>query len=495
MSASIDRPSNRIAVIGGGITGLTAAWHLCRRDPTAQIVLYESANRPGGVLQTERHDGYCLELGPDSFLRRLPWAVKLCEQLGIAGELTPTEPASAGVYTVYRGRLVRMPEGLAAMAPQRIWPMIRTPILTPWGKVRMAAERLLPARRESDDESLAQFARRRFGAEGLARIIQPLAGGIYMGDPERLSMRAAFPQLVAAERECGSLIKSCRIAARRAAKVPPAPRDTVFTAPRGGIGQLVGALVAALPAECIRLNHRVETLVRDRSGWRIVGVDASTGRAFDERFARVLIAAPAREAATMLRGADENLADVLAGVPTTSCVVVNVAYPCAAIGRPLDAAGIVIPYVEGRLLAACTFSSVKYAGRAPAGAALLRAFLGGAQRPEAVDASDAELVDVVCRELADLLDVRGEPLLVRIARWRHVMPQYHVGHLDRIAEIESRTALLPGLELAGNSYRGIGIPHCIHDAQQAVERLLATSAPPLSRAEASADAPHAASPA
>ncbi|MCA9237968.1 MAG: protoporphyrinogen oxidase [Planctomycetales bacterium] len=478
MSANDPRCSGpRVAVIGGGVSGLTAAWELTRRAPQAAVTLLESGDRLGGVLQTEHRDGFTLELGPDSFLRRLPYAIGLCQSLGLGEEIIPTDPAAAGTYTVYRGRLLKMPEGLAAMAPRRIWPMIRTPLLSPAGKVRMGAERFLPRRRADGDESLAQFARRRFGREALERIIQPLAGGIYMGDPELLGMQAAFPQLLAAERECGSLIRSTRQAAARAAKTPPAPGDTLFAALRRGFGQLVEALCAHLPAGTIRTGQRVESITRCDGAWRVAG--RGDGQQFAESFDQVIVAAPARHAGAMLADADAELADLLRGIPTTSCVVVNAAYARDEVPHPLDAAGVIVPHVEGRPIAACTFSSVKYRGRAPAGMVLLRAFLGGAARPELIDASDEEISRLVSDELRHLLGATAAPRFTRIARWRDAMPQYYVGHLERVAQVEARAAALPQLELAGNAYRGVGIPHCIHGAQQAVQRLLAEAPTPI----------------
>lgn len=457
--------------MGGGISGLAAALELHQRDPAARVTLYEGSERSGGVLQTEQADGFRCELGPDSILRRLPWGMQLCERLGLGEQMISTEPAAAGVYTIHRGRLVRMPEGLALFAPQKIWPIVRTPILSWRGKLRMAAERFLPALRTEDDESLAQFSRRRFGQEALQRIIQPLAGGIYMGDPELLGMQAAFPQLVAAERESGSLIKSFRQAAARAAKVAAGPKETLFTAPQHGFSQLVDAIVKRLPAETLRLNHRVEKLTRDERDWRVQGSQSNSGQPFDDRLDWVVLATPAAQSANLIADTDAKLAELLRSIQHTSCVVINLAYPTSAIGRPLDATGIIVPHVEERAFTACTFSSVKYRGRAPQGMALLRVFLGGAHQPNAIDAPDEVLLESVRSELRTLLQIEGEPVFERLVRWRNTMPQYHVGHLQLVSEIESRVTQLAGLELIGNAYRGVGIPYCIHYAQQSVNRL------------------------
>ena len=463
--------TRKVAIVGGGISGLAAALELHERDPAVSVTLYEGGDRPGGVLQTKQEKNFLFELGPDSILRRLPWGMQLCERVGLGEQMIPTEPAAAGVYTVYRGRLARMPEGLALFAPQKIWPIVRTPILSWRGKLRMAAERFLPARRSNDDESLAQFARRRFGQEALQRIIQPLAGGIYMGDPELLGMQASFPQLVAAERECGSLIKWYRQAAAKAAKGTDGPKETLFTAPQHGFSQLVDAIVKRLPAGTLRLNHRVEQLTRGERGWRVQGVQSLSGQPFDNRFDWVVLATPAAQTASLIADTDATLAGLLRSIPHTSCVVINLAYPMPAIGRPLDASGIIVPHVERRAIAACTFSSVKYRGRAPQGMALLRVFLGGAHQPHAIDAPDVELLESVRRELRALLRIEGEPVFEQLVRWRDTMPQYLVGHLELVNEIESRVAQWAGLELIGNAYRGVGIPYCIHYAQQSIYRL------------------------
>jgi oxygen-dependent protoporphyrinogen oxidase len=464
----------RIAVIGGGISGLTSAWALRQRLPAAEICVWESAPRCGGVLQTAERDGLTLELGPDSMLRRLPWGVGLCRSLGLECELIGTEAAARGVYTVYRGRLVRMPEGLEMMAPRRLWPMATTTLLSWRGKLRMAAERLARRRTTERDESLADFARRRFGVEALERIIQPLAGGIYMGDPERLGMQAAFPQLVAAEREHGSLIAWSRRAGRQANLAREAG-ETTFVAPRRGFGQLVEALHSQLPVGTVRVGATVERLQPADSGWLLQGGYAGGGT-FSERFDAVVAAAPAPQTATLAAEFDAELARLLSGIRYESCVVVHLAFAEAAVPRPLDAAGIVVPHVEGRAVNACTFSSVKYRDRAPQGVALLRAFLGGALQPHRIDQSDDELTALVRDELRALLGIVAEPLLVDVARWRQVMPQYGVEHASLVARIRERAAQHANLELAGNAYEGVGIPHCVRGAEAAAARLAAQGA-------------------
>ena len=464
------------AIIGGGISGLAAALELVERSPDIRVEVFERDERPGGVLRTGEEDGILFELGPDSMLRKLPWGMDLCKRIGLSDQMVPTEPEAAGVYTIFDGRLVRMPEALTLVAPQKIWPMVRTPILSWRGKLRMAAERVLPRRRNDGDESLAKFARRRFGAEALQRIIQPMAGGIYMGDPELLGMQAAFPQLVAAEREFGSLIKWSRSSALKKKSPADRSRETLFTAPLKGFGQLVEAIASRLPVNTLRLNHSVEKLRHIDGRWRIQGEHSSEKKPFEEEFDLVVIASPARHASALVADSDSRLAELLSSIQYTSCVVINLAYPRNAIGHPLDASGIIVPEVENRAINACTFSSVKYRGRSPEDTALLRVFVGGPGQSQAIDLSDDALVESVCGELQKFLKIESSPFFQRIIRWRDTMPQYYVNHLQLVDEIESRVDRLSGLALTGNAYRGVGIPHCIHQAQRAVERLLNSTA-------------------
>jgi oxygen-dependent protoporphyrinogen oxidase len=466
------KPAQRVAVIGGGVTGLSAAFRLRELAPELGVQLIEASDRPGGVIQTEQQQGFTLELGPDSILRRLPWGVDLCRRLGIEDQLVGTEPAARGVYTVHRGRAVRMPEGLAIMAPERVWPMVTTPILSWSGKLRMVAERLVPRRTSESDESLAEFAQRRLGREAYERIVQPLAGGIFMGDPEKLSLRACFPQFAAMEAEHGSLIKATRLARRKRLANASAPTKSVFVAPRNGLGKIIEALVSKL-GDRVHLRKRVVGLRRKADAWRLTIEDQASHQQNDETYDAVIVATPAQAAGRLLGPLDARFETLLSGIEYSSCAIVQLAYPMDKIGLPLDTAGLVVPHIERRPLQACSFSSVKYAGRAPDGSVLLRAFFGGALHPELVELSDERLVELAQTEVAQLLRAEGEPTLTRVQRWRQSMPQYALGHLERVYELEQLTARHPGLELSGAPYRGVGIPHCIHSAEQAAERLLA----------------------
>lgn len=467
----------RVAIVGGGISGLAAALRLAELDSALDIRLFELSDRLGGVLQTEQHDSFCLELGPDSMLSRLPWGVDLCRRIGLEAELVSTNAAPSGVHVVCRGRLERVPDGLAMMAPQRIWPMVTTPILSWPSKLRLAAECVIPQRRSEQEESLADFARRRLGRETLARLVQPLASGIYMGDPERLSIQAAFPQFARMEREHGSLIR----AARRGRTNSHAqgdgggPQYSLFVAPRRGMQQLVDALAERLTGYHILCSHRVDSISPDGAGgWRLDVADRRTGDRRQEACAGVILALPACHAGTLVARFDRELAAILTQIPFAGCVVVNLAYEQQSVAHPLDSFGFVVPHVERRSVLACTFSSRKYPGRCPQGMVLFRAFLGGACSPEVLEWSDQRVLQVVEREFRQLLGVRAQPLFWKIVRWQRSMPQYNVGHLERVQRIDELTAAQPGLELAGNFHRGVGIPHCIHSGEQASERLIAT---------------------
>lgn len=460
--------SGRVAIVGGGVTGLAAALALSEQSPHTPLDVWEADTQAGGVIQTVERQGCILELGPDSLLRRLPWGVDLCERLGLSDELIGTQPHARGVYTVRRGRLVRMPDGLAIMAPTRLWPMVTTPLLSTAGKLRMGLERWIRPRSAVDDESLAEFARRRFGHEAYQRIIQPLAGGVYMGDPERLSLRACFPQFHEMEESSGSLIRAHR--GRR-----PTAEDglSVFVAPRAGMGRIIERL-AQQAGDRLHLGHRVTGLSHAHGSWRLEVEETHGGASHSQGYASVVLATPSAAAARLLQPVDATLSGLLAGVEYSSCVIVQLVVQQSQLRQPLDAAGIVTPAVEGRPMQACSFTSAKYAGRAPAGSAVLRVFFGGALRPELVDLTDDELIGLAKSELAELLGLRGEPQLALVQRWRNSMPQYHLGHLQRVSQIERRVAALPGLELAGAAYHGVGIPHCIRSAQDAVRRLAAS---------------------
>jgi protoporphyrinogen/coproporphyrinogen III oxidase len=458
----------RIAVIGGGISGLAAAHRVVElgraQGQPIDLRLFEASARLGGVIATERRDGCVIEAGPDSFLSEKPAALRLCERLGLVDRLVGTQADFRRTYVVRGGRLHPLPDGFLLMAPTQLWPLVTTPLFSWTGKLRMALDLLLP-RRGGGDESLSEFVVRRLGRQALERVAQPLVGGIYTADPDRLSLAATMPRFLEMERAERSII----LAMWRQQRAAAAGRDgsgarwSLFLSFDSGLQCLVDRLAQAMPEGVVRLAQPVRGLARTATGWQL-------DNGFDCDGA--IVALPAHAAATLLRGADADLADELAAIPYASSATVTFAFRREEIPHPLDGFGFVVPHIERRALLAATFSSLKYPGRAPAELVLVRAFVGGALRPELVELDDAELTARVRRELADLLGVQAAPALSHIARWPRAMPQYQVGHLDRVARIGQRLATLPGLQLAGNAYTGVGIPDCIRSGEDAAEALL-----------------------
>jgi oxygen-dependent protoporphyrinogen oxidase len=463
-------PPTKIAVLGGGISGLAAAHRVVELRPEAQVTLLEASDRLGGVLQTERRDGFLVERAADMFITRDRWALDLCRRIGFEDQLIGTQPGKRQSFVVSKGKLVPIPEGFTLMSPARIWPVLTTPLFSPVGKLRMAWEFFTPPKASGDDESLASFAQRRFGREAYERLVQPLIGGIYTADPEKLSMAATMQQFVEMEREHGSLIRGMR---RRAGKrkdegTESGARYGLFVAPRDGMSSLIEAIAARLPEGSVRLSSRVERLSRSGDGWEL----SIAGQSSPQQFDAVIVATRAPLAAEVLRDVDSELADDLNQIPHAGAAVVVGAYRREQIEHPLDGFGFVVPMVEQRRILACSFTSNKFAGRAPEGSVLLRTFVGGACQPELMQQDDDAIRRLVSEELGELIGLSGEPLFSEVVRWSGAMPQYHVGHLDLVARIESRAKQLPNLELAGNAYHGVGIPFCVRSGESAAEAVL-----------------------
>ena len=457
----------RVVVIGGGIAGLAATHRLvehAQQGAPLDVVLLEASDHLGGSVGTERSDGFTLERGADSMITDKPWGLALCERVGLADRLIGTRAGERRTMVVHGGRLHPLPEGFLLMAPTALWPVATSSLFSPLGKLRMALDLLLPRRVAGGDESLASFVRRRFGAEVLERVADPLAGGIYTADPERLSLAATMPRFLEAERTHRSVILGLRATARMP-RGGSGARYGLFVAPRDGMGALVDAVARRLPEGVVRLRTGVTALTRDGEHWRVV----ADGQSFDAD--ALIVATPAFAAARLLAPLDDGLGRALDAIDHASSATVTLGFRAAAVAGRLDGFGFVVPFAERRSLLACTFSSRKYEGRAPEGYDLLRAFVGGARRPDLVELDDAALVAVVRAELRALLDVAAEPVLTRVARWRRAMPQYAVGHLDRVANIEQRAAALPGVALAGAAYRGVGIPDCVRSGEAAADRL------------------------
>jgi protoporphyrinogen/coproporphyrinogen III oxidase len=461
----------RVVVVGGGITGLAAAHRLLELDAALDVVLLEASGRLGGVLETVRREGYLIERSADNFITNVPWAIDFCRRIGFDDQLVPTTSQQRQAMVVHGGRLERVPPGFMLMAPARLWPLVTTPLLSTWGKLRLLAERFIPRRGDDADESLGSFARRRFGRETFERIIQPLVGGIYTADPEKLSLRATLPRFVEMERRWGSLIRAARHERTNGDTEGSGARYGLFVAPREGMTSLVQAVATRLPEQSVRLNTPVEKVSRTPDGgWtlQLAGQGAGDSRLDCDG---VIVAARAPQAARMLESLDPAMAADLNRIPYAGTSIVTLAYRREDIGHALDGFGFVVPAVENRRILAGSFSSVKFSGRAPADRVLVRVFIGGACQSELADLDDEQLGRLAVEELRSLLDTRGAPLFCDITRWPQSMPQYHVGHCRLVAQIEAKAAEWSTLELAGNAYHGVGIPNCIHSGQTAAERV------------------------
>jgi oxygen-dependent protoporphyrinogen oxidase len=464
----------RIAVVGAGIAGMAAAHRLVElsreRGVPLDLSVWEAGRRPGGSIGTERTDGFVIESGPDSFISEKPAALQLCERIGLTPRLVRTRDENRRTYVVHGGRLHSLPDGFLLLAPTQFWPLLTTRLFTWPGKLRMGLDLVLPRGVQRSDESLGSFVTRRLGREALERVAQPLVGGIYTADPDDLSLAATMPRFLEMERKHRSVILAMWRAIRQqpaTARATSGARWSLFVSVDDGMQTLVDTLAQRLPEGVLRCGAAATSVARESDRWRL-RLDNGTTAEVDA----LLLATPAHRSSSLLRDIDPDLAQELTGIPYASSATVSLAYPTSAFPRPLDGFGFVVPLVESRGLVACTYSSMKYPGRAPEGFVLLRAFVGGALQSERFEDDDATMETRIRQELADLLGVTSAPVLTRIHRHYRAMPQYRVGHLDRMARIDTRLAAIGRLALAGNAYRGVGIPDCIRTGEQAAEALL-----------------------
>jgi oxygen-dependent protoporphyrinogen oxidase len=451
-----------VAVVGGGITGLAAAHRLLRRLGPGSVALIEAEPRLGGKIHTVRREGFLLEAGPDAFLTSKPGGTELCRELGLTDELIGANPTMRRSFVKRAGRLHELPDGLSGLVPTRITSLLTSGLLSFPGRARAGLELLVPRRTADGEESVASFARRRFGREAYDWLIEPLLSGIYAGDGHQLSLDATFPQLRDLERRQGSLLRHLSVNHRRSA----APRSGFVTL-RDGLGTLVETLGRHLGGELLLTGRAVQRLEAAPFGYRLVLRDGTSVEA-----ERVVLAVPARAAAVLLRPHDGELAVVLESFPAVSTATVSVGFPREAIPHPLPGYGYLSPRAAGGPIVACTWTTNKFAERAPEGRVLLRCFVGRAGEEDPVHAGEGALLAVVRAELAEVLGIVAEPVLHLATRWPRGMPQYTLGHGGRVAEVEQRVARLPGVFLAGASYHGVGIPDCITSGWTAADRAL-----------------------
>lgn len=467
----------RVAVVGGGISGLAAAHRLRelaeQKKKHLEIVLLEAGDHLGGVIRTEVLGRYLIEEGPDAFITTKPWALDLCRRIGLQDELIPTRAGSRRTYVVRRGSLVPVPDGFYMMAPTKLGPLLRSPLFSWRGKARMALDLVLPPRRNGDDESLASFVRRRLGREALERLVQPLTSGVYSTPPERLSLAAAMPQMLEMERRYGSLIRAVLAGPGGAAPAGGSgARYSLFVSFRRGMQTLTDALAARLNASIgrgkvdIRLGTGVVRIAESEHGLRLTTASGT----LEADAAVVALGAP--QAAKLLKPLDEKLSDQLGQIRYGGSGVAHFAFRRGQIAHSLGGFGFVVPRLEGLPFLACSFSSIKFEGRAPQGSVLLRCFLGEALQPQVWAMDDSHLLAALLRALRKLLGISGRPQFARLFRHPQAMPQYQVGHLSRVAQIKELSLRHPTILLAGNAYEGVGIPDCVRSGEQAAEQLL-----------------------
>jgi oxygen-dependent protoporphyrinogen oxidase len=462
----------RVAVVGGGIAGLAAAHRVIEltreRGLPLALTLFEAGPRLGGVIGTERVDGFLLEAGADSLISEKPWGLALAERLGLGDRLHGTDDRHRRTYVVRDRALHPLPEGFLLLAPTRIGPIVRSRLISWRGKARMALDLVLPRGPATGDESLGRFVRRRLGREALERIAAPLVAGIYTADPDRLSLEATMPRFLALERQHRSLILGLRRTAAARERQAAGARWSLFVTLAGGMGELVDALAARLPAGSVRLGTPVVALARGAAAPWILQLARGEAVAADA----VVLAGEAHRMGPVVKEVDADLGRRLEEIPYAGSAAVALAYRRDAVGHPLDGFGFIVPRKERRAAIACTFASVKYPHRAPEGFVLLRVYLGGALDAAALSRDDAALAAIAHADVADLLRIAGPPVLSRV--WRHpaAMPQYEVGHLARVDGIEARLAALPGLALAGAAYRGVGIADCVRSGEDAAARVV-----------------------
>ncbi|HYM07028.1 MAG TPA: protoporphyrinogen oxidase [Terriglobales bacterium] len=458
----------RIAIVGGGISGLAAAFALEERRQAGDALdytVYESGPRFGGVLATEQVDGCLVEAGPDSFLTEKPWAADLCRRLGIADQLIGSSDGDRKTYILVKGKLIPLPDGLMFMVPTRLAPSLLSPLFSSATKFRMVREWRMAPRQAENDESVAALVDRHYGAEMVDRLADPLLSGVYGGEASQLSVRAVLPRFVEMESKYGSLGRGM-LAARKNLKSAPS-RTPIFTSLKNGMQELSDALAARVSPQALRANTLVEAVQQQERGWVI-----SAGYASDT-FDAVIVATSAPAAGLLLDITCPNLASELKAIPYSSSMTVALGF-----GKDIRAAlppgfGFLVPRSEGKRMLAATFVHNKFPHRAPPDRALLRCFLGGSRDGQILQLPDDEILTIVREELGQILNLKAEPLFTRVYRWKKAMAQYTVGHLERLRRIEGLLKQAPGLALAGNAYRGIGVPDCVHSGEIAAQQVLA----------------------
>jgi oxygen-dependent protoporphyrinogen oxidase len=465
-----------VAIIGGGLSGLATAVHLHLADPQLGLTVLEAADRCGGVIHTECAEPFLIDHGADMFAIDPPAALQLCERIGVADRLILPKQRGRGAMIICRGRPVPIPDGFVLMRATKFWPMLTTPLLSLRAKLRLLGERWIAPEPEHD-QSVADFVRHRMGNEVLERIVGPLVAGIYTADVEKLSMLATMKPIAEMIRRHGSLTKATLVRRRGGEddteRVSAGARYGRFRSFPGGMIELIQSLQGALPSGTIHTGCRVRQLTQVNTDDGPVRWQVDTQGDVSQLFDHVVVATPPRPAADLLGQLAPQAAETLRSIESASTAIVVLAVKRSDVSREIETFGIVVPPMEQRKVLAISFASQKFAGRAPEDQLLIRVFIGGSLQPELLQHNDDQLVQLAREELADLIGLSGDPVLSRVVRWNDAMPQYHVGHLDRVAQIESAIGAVQGLSLVSNVLHGVGIAPVIQAAGAAAEKILA----------------------
>jgi len=474
----------KVVIIGGGIAGLTTAYHLQQWGRnTLEYRLLESLPRFGGKITSAYQDGFLVEGGPDSFSVQKAAALELCRNLGLENEILGLKSPSGKVMIWSKGKLRPMP---MEMSSALIAPFLKSSLITWPGKLRMGMELFIPPRQDNDnagDESLAAFVRRRLGCEAVDKIADPLMAGIHAADPEKLSLASTFPRLQELESKHGSLLRALlekRGGKRQTAagKMPSSPLVTL----KGGLQQLVDVLVSKLDPAAVSLNRRILAVRHALDDYEVLLEDESAIRAD-----AIVFATPAHVTAGLIESIAPRLASKLREIRYVSTATVSLGFRRRDVPGPLDGSGYVVPHSQQRRILGCTWCSNKFDGRAPDDYVLMRVFSGGARAEHLAEQDDAALVELARQELLTMMGIQVLPVLEKVYRWQKGNPQYEVGHQARIAEIDELMSQYPGLYLAGAGYRGIGIPDCIQSGNLAAQTLLQDMLGPSTREASDSD--------
>ncbi len=462
---------SQVIIVGGGISGLATAYYATKKIPNVQIILLESSNRWGGKIITDRavigDAQFIVEGGPDSFLATKPYAIALCKELGLSERMHGTNLNQKNTYVLHRNKLEPLPDGLSMMIPTNVQTVLKSHLVSWLGKARMGLDFIQPAKNVNGDESLGAFVSRRLGREAYENLIEPLMSGIYAGDGDQLSLASTFPYLRDLEIKYGSLARGALEIRKQSNGKTVQGSRSAFLTPTTGFAEIVEALVNYLQTNNVdlRLNTSVSR-ISTRDSRYLVELEIGPTLETDS----VILATPAYVSGTLLASFDPELSSDLQSIPYVSTATISLAYRQSDLARRLDGYGYVIPRREGRKALACTWTSTKFPHRAPDGYALIRVFVGRAGQD--IPWNEIELLVLAKEELKLTLGITAEPILSRVFMWDKAMPQYNLGHPEILKRIDTALENHPALALAGNGYRGIGIPDCIHSGELAVERVL-----------------------